>query len=194
VRRGAGARQIDPKWLLQHEICRAPGAAHGKLTILCRAPRQRTRGNGTGVPGAWTILCCAPSGTTHDKGHGPPCAWTILCRAPRHVTHGRGLGQPCALTILCRAPSHVVHDKEYNRSRACSAAHGRESVMLSPRGRPSTPFLCRASLIPHGKELCRALSFPKAHNKGLCRAKMQCAVFAVRLGKMHMAKAVPCVF
>jgi hypothetical protein len=73
VRRGAGARQIDPKWLPQQEICRAPGATHDKLTILCRAPRHKTNGNGTGAPAAWTILCRAPSGTTHGKGHGPPC-------------------------------------------------------------------------------------------------------------------------
>jgi hypothetical protein len=35
-----GARQIDPKWLPQQEICRAPGATHDKLTILCRAPHH----------------------------------------------------------------------------------------------------------------------------------------------------------
>jgi hypothetical protein len=135
VRRGARARQIDPKWLPQQEICRAPGATHGKLTILC----------------------CARGHETHDNGTGAPGAWTILCRAPRHMTHGRGHGQPCTWTILCRAPSHVAHGKEYHRFRACSAEHGRESVTPSPRGRPSTPFCCRASLIPHGKELCRVL-------------------------------------
>jgi hypothetical protein len=135
-----------------------------------------------------------PSVTTHDKGHGPPCAWTILCRAPRHMTHDRGHGQPCAWTIRCRAPSHVAHDKEYHHSRACSAAHGRGSVTPSPRGRPSTPFHCRASLIPHGKELCRAWPFPMAHGKGLCRAKMHRAPFAVRLGKIRTAKAVLCGF
>jgi hypothetical protein len=106
----------------------------------------------------------------------------------------RGHGQPCALTTLCRAPSQVAHGKEYHRSRACSAAHDREGVTPSPRGRPSTHFLCRASYITHGKERCRALPFPKAHDKGLCRVKMHRAPFVVRLGKMRTAKAVPCVF
>jgi hypothetical protein len=98
------------------------------------------------------------------------------------------------LTILCRAHCHVAHDKEYYRSRACSAAHGREGVTPSPSGRPSTPFLCRASRITHGKELCRAFPFPKAHGEVLYRVKMRRAPFAVRLGKMRTAKAVPCVF
>jgi hypothetical protein len=129
----------------------------------------------------------------HGKGSSPPCAWTNRCRVPRSTAHGNGQGQPCALTIICRAPSHVAHDKEYYRSRACSAAHGREGVTPSPRGRPSTPFLCRASRITHGKELCRALSFPKAHGKVLYRVKMRRVPFAVRLGKMRMAKEVPCV-
>jgi hypothetical protein len=106
---------------------------HGKLPILCRAPRHKMHGKGRGPPCTWTILCRAPRHVTRDKGHGLPCAWTILCRAPRHVTHGRGHCQPCAWTIFCRAPSHVTHDKEYHRSRACSAAHGRESVTSSPR-------------------------------------------------------------
>jgi hypothetical protein len=53
--------------------------------------------------------------------------------------------------------------------------------------------LCRASHITHGKELCRVLSFPKAHDKGRCRVKMHCAPFAVRLGKMRTTKAMLCV-
>jgi hypothetical protein len=123
------------------------------------------------------------------------CApWTNRCRAPCHVAHGKGHGQPCALTILCRAPCHVAHDKEYYRSRACSGAHGREGVTSSPRGRPSTPFLCRASRITHGNELCRALPFSKVHGKVLYQVKMSRAPFAVHLGKMRTAKAVPCVF
>jgi hypothetical protein len=65
---------------------------------------------------------------------------------------------------------------------------------LSKLGRSLLAFLCRASHITHGKELCRALPFPKAHDKGLCRVKMHRAPFAVRLGKMRTAKAVPCVF
>jgi hypothetical protein len=137
------------------------------LTIFCRAPHHKAHGNGTGAPGAWTILCHAPSSTTHDKGHGPPCNWTILCRASRHVTHG----------------------KEYHRSRVSSAAHGKESVTPSPRRRPSTPFLSRASCIAHDKELCRVLPFPKVHGKGLCRAKMRRAPFAVRLVKSARQKS-----
>jgi hypothetical protein len=120
--------------------------------------------------------------------------WTNLCRASCHVAHDKGRGQPCALTILCRASCHVVQGKEYHRSRACSAAHGREGVTPSPRGRPSTPFPCRASHITHGKELCRALPFPKAHGKVLYRVKMRREPFAVRLGKIRTAKAVLCVF
>jgi hypothetical protein len=96
VRRRVGARQIDPKWQPQQEICRAPRMAHGKLTILCRAPRHKTHDNGPRAPGAWTILCRVPSGMTHGKGPTPPCAWTILCRAPRHVTHDKGPGPPDA--------------------------------------------------------------------------------------------------
>jgi hypothetical protein len=107
---------------------------------------------------------------------------------------GEQRGQPCALTILCRAPCHVAHGKECHHSRAFSAAHSREGATPSPRGWPSTPFLCRASHITHGKELCRALPFPKAHGKVLYRVKMRRAPFAVRLGKMRTAKAVPCVF
>jgi hypothetical protein len=61
-------------------------------------------------------------------------------------------------------------------------------------GRRLLAFLCRASHITHGKELCRALPFPKAHGKCLCRVKMHRAPFAMRLGKMRTAKAVPCVF
>jgi hypothetical protein len=91
--------------------------------------------------------------------------------ARRHVTHGKGHGPPCAWTIFCRASHHVMHGKEYHRSRASSAAHGKESVTPSPRGRPSTPFLCRASRIAHDEELCCALPFPKAHGKGLCGQK-----------------------
>jgi hypothetical protein len=56
--------------------------------------------------------------------------------------------------------------------------HGKEHVTLSPRGRPSTPSLCRASHIADDKELCRALPFPMAHDKGLCRVKMRRAPFA----------------
>jgi hypothetical protein len=37
----------------------------------------------------------------------------------------------------------------------------------------------------HGKDLCRALPFPKAYDKGLCQVKMHRAPFAVRLRKMH---------
>jgi hypothetical protein len=88
----------------------------------------------------------------------------------------------------------VAHGKEYYRSRACSAAHDREGVTPSPSGRPSTPFLCRASRITHGKELCRVFPFPKAHGKVFYRVKMRRAPFAVRLGKMRTAKAVPCIF
>jgi hypothetical protein len=32
--------KLTQKYLPQQEICCAPGAAHGKLTILCRAPRH----------------------------------------------------------------------------------------------------------------------------------------------------------
>jgi hypothetical protein len=49
------------------------------------------------------------------------------------------------------------------------------------------------SHITHGNELCRALHFPKAHDKILYRVKMRRALFAVHLGKMRTAKAVPCV-
>jgi hypothetical protein len=73
-------------------------------------------------------------------------------------------------------------------------AHGKERVTPSRWGRPSTPFLCRASHITHGNELCRVLPFPKAHGKVLYRVKLRRVPFAVRLGKMRMAKAVPCVF
>jgi hypothetical protein len=128
------------------------------------------------------------------KGVVHRAPWTNLCRAPCHVALGKGRGQLCALTNLCRAPCHVAHDKEYHRTRACSAAHGRKGVTPSPRGRPSTPFLCSASHITHGNELCRALPFPKAHGKVLYRVKMHRAPFAVRLGKMRTTKAVPCVF
>jgi hypothetical protein len=38
------------------------------------------------------------------------------------------------------------------------------------------------------------LSFPKAHDKGLCRAKMRREPFALRLGKIRTAKAVSCGF
>jgi hypothetical protein len=38
------------------------------------------------------------------------------------------------------------------------------------------------------------LPFPKAHGKVLYRVKMRREPFAVRLGKMRTAKAVPCVF
>jgi hypothetical protein len=105
----------------------------------------------------------------------------------------KGGGQPCALTILCRAPCHVAHGKEYHRSRACSAAHGREGVTPSPRGRPSTHFLCCASHIKHDNELCRAWPFPKARGKVLYQVKMRRAPFVVRLGKMRTTKVVPCV-
>jgi hypothetical protein len=129
---------------------------------------------------------CTAKGVVH-------CApWTNLCRAPLHSMHGKGRGQPCALTILCRAPCHVAHGKEYHRSRTCSAAHVREGVTPSPHGRPSAPFLCRASRITHGKELCCALPFPKAHGEVLYRVKMRRAPFAVRSIKMRTAKAVPC--
>jgi hypothetical protein len=121
------------------------------------------------------------------KGVVHRAPWTNLCRAPLHLTHGKGRGQPCALTILCRVPSHVAHSKEYHRSRAGSAAHGREGVT------PST-FLFRASHITHGKELCRALPFPKAHGKVLCWVKMCRVPFAVHSIKMRTAKVVPCVF
>jgi hypothetical protein len=67
-------------------------------------------------------------------------------------------------------------------------------VTPSPRGRPSTPFLCRASPITHGNQLCRALPFPKTHGKVLYRVKMSRAPFAVRFGKRRTAKAVSCVF
>jgi hypothetical protein len=39
-------------------------------------------------------------------------------------------------------------------------AHGKERVMPSRWGRPSTPFLCRASHVAHDKDLCRVLPFP----------------------------------
>jgi hypothetical protein len=125
------------------------------------------------------------------KGVVHRAPWTNLCRAPCHMAHGNGRGQPCSLTILCRAPCHVAHDKEYHHSRACSAAHGRDGVTPSAHGRPSTPFLCRASHITHSNELCRALPFPKALGKVLYRVKMRRAPFVVRLGKMRTAKAVP---
>jgi hypothetical protein len=119
--------------------------------------------------------------------------WTNHCRAPCHVAHGKGRGQPCALTILCRAPCHMAHGIEYHRSRACSAAHGREGVTPSPRERPSTPFLCRASRITHGNELCLVLPFPKAHDKVLYWVKMRRAPFAMHLGKMCTSKAYSCL-
>jgi hypothetical protein len=73
-------------------------------------------------------------------------------------------------------------------------AHGKEWVTPSRRGRPSKTFLCRVSQITHGKELCRASPFPKAHDKDLCRVKMRRAPFAVRSIKMRTTKTVPCVF
>jgi hypothetical protein len=39
-----------------------------------------------------------------------------------------------------------------------------------------------------GNELCRALPFPKAHGKVLCRVKMRRVPFAVRSSKMRTAK------
>jgi hypothetical protein len=90
---------------------------------------------------------------------------------------------PCALPRGAR--------QEYYRSRASSGAHDREGVTPSPRGRPSTPFLCRASRITHGNELCRVLPFSKTHGKVHYRVKMSRTPFAVRLGKMRTAKAVP---
>jgi hypothetical protein len=131
---------------------------------------------------------CKAKGVVHRA------PWTNLCRAPLYSTHGKGRGQPCALTILCHGSCHVAHGKEYHRSRACLAEHGREGVTPSPHGRPSTPFLCRASHITHGKELCRALPFPKAYVKILYRVKMRRAPFAVRSIKMRTTKAVSCVF
>jgi hypothetical protein len=152
---------------------------------ICRAPWGRRTANRPKRAARIVPLPCAV------VAHG---TLTILCRAPRHQTHGKGQGQPCALTTLCRAPCHVAHGKEYYRSRACSAAHGREGVTPSPRGRPSTPFLCRASPITHGNGLCRALPFPKAHDKVLYRVKMSRTPFAVRFGKMRTAKsAIPVV-
>jgi hypothetical protein len=73
-------------------------------------------------------------------------------------------------------------------------AHGKRCCTPSKLGCRLLAFLCHASHITHGKELCRVLPFPKAHGKGLCRVKMHRAPFAVRLGKMRTAKAVPCVF
>jgi hypothetical protein len=87
------------------------------------------------------------------------------------------------LTILCCAPSHVAHEKDYHRSCASSAAHGKECVTPSPRGRPSITFLCRPSLIAHSKELCCVLHFPKAHDKGLCRAKNALCALCRALGQ-----------
>jgi hypothetical protein len=55
-------------------------------------------------------------------------------------------------------------------------------------------FLCRASHITHGKELCCAFPFPEAHGKVLCQVKMRQAPFAVRSIKMRTTKVVPCVF
>jgi hypothetical protein len=42
---------------------------------------------------------------------------------------------------------------------------------VSPRTAVNT-FLCRASQITHDKELCRALPYPKAHDKVLCQVKI----------------------
>jgi hypothetical protein len=81
--------------------------------------------------------------------------------------------------FLCRAYFWVTHDKE--------------RVTLSPRRRPSTLSLCRASHIAYDKELCRALPFPKAHDKGLYQAKMRRVPFAMRLSKIRM-EAVSCGF
>jgi hypothetical protein len=72
-------------------------------------------------------------------------------------------------------------------------ARQRAGDAVSP-GTAVNTFLCRASHITHGKELCRALPFPKAHGKVLCRVKMRRVPFAVRSIKMRTAKAVPCVF
>jgi hypothetical protein len=119
-----------------------------------------------------SLLCASPPDARQwDWCTGP---WTFLCRAPRLSDAWQRARSTVPLTILCGVLWHVAHDKDHHHSRACSAAHGRERVTPSPCGRPWTPFLCRAPLIPHGKELCRALAFPKAHDKGLCREK--CAV------------------
>jgi hypothetical protein len=174
-------------------VLHAPRAAHGTLTILCRAPRPRTaKGLVHQAPKPTFVVRLEARRTA--KGVVHPAPWTNLCRAAFHSTHDKGWSQPCALTILCRATCHVAHDKEYHCSRVCSAAHGREGVTPSPRRRPSTPFLCRASHITHGKELCHALPFPKAHGKVLYRVKMHRAPFAMRSIKMRTTKVVPCVF
>jgi hypothetical protein len=151
------------------------------------ATRRAAKGLAHQVPEPTFVVRLETRRTTKRVVHRAP--WTNLCRAPYHVAHGKGRGQPCALTILYRAPCPVVHGKECHCSHACSAAHGREGVTPSPRGRPSTPFLCRASHITHGNKLCRALPFPKAHGKVLYRVKMHRAPFAVRLGKMRTATA-----
>jgi hypothetical protein len=145
------------------------------------ATRRTTKGLVHRAPEPTFVVRLETRRTAKRVVHRAP--WTNLCRAPCHVAHGKGRGQPCALTILWRVPCHVAHGKECHRSCACSVAHGREGVTSSPRGRPSTPFLCRASHITHDNELCRALPLPKTHGKVLYRVKMRRAPFAVRLGK-----------
>jgi hypothetical protein len=173
--------------------CARGSARHIDHSLPCAPPPDaQAKGLVHRAPDPLFVVRLEARRTANVVAHRAP--WTNLCRAPLHSTHGKGRGQPCALTILCRAPCHVAHDKECHRSCACSAAHGREGVTLSPRGRPSTPFLCRASHITHSKELCCALPFPKAHDKVLCRVKMRRVPFAVRSIKMRTAKAVPCVF
>jgi hypothetical protein len=73
-------------------------------------------------------------------------------------------------------------------------AHDKERVTPSRWGRPSTPFLCRASHVAHDKDLCCVLPFLTAHDKGLCRAKVRRAPFAVRPGRIRTAKVVSCGF
>jgi hypothetical protein len=73
-------------------------------------------------------------------------------------------------------------------------AHDKERVTPSRWGWPSSPFLCRVSHFAHDKGLYRALPFPTAHDKGLCRTKMRHAPFVVRPGRIRTAKAVPCGF
>jgi hypothetical protein len=102
-------------------------------------------------------------------------AWGTEDRRPATAWSGPGRGGPWPALLFfhffCAVSIWVAHDKE--------------RVTPSRWGRPSTPFLCRASHVAHDKDLCRALPFPTAHDKGLCRAKMRCAPFAVRPGRIR---------
>jgi hypothetical protein len=147
-------------------------AAHGTLTILCRAPSHQTHGTGYGAPGAWTNLCRASGHVAHGKGSSPPCAWTNRYRAPRSTAHGKGQGQPCALPFPC-----VLSGA---RQRGCDVVSPRTAVntfslpcVTYYARQPTVSCVAfsqnaRQSSLPGKNEpgaLCRAL-WEKAHGKG----------------------------